>query len=460
VVSDEPSESAWYDARLALITPDGSGLRTVYRPQWQVQCPRLSPDGRHVAFVEGSCSDRVVVTGVISVLTLESEEVVRLAVNTDAAQVAWIEDGRIAYAGRSGLDSNCGLVSLGGEVDEVWSGPAQLGMLHLTAVSVDRAGTRFAASKDAPGEPPEVCILNTAPGARTWRPLTSLNDALRDIRAPRVESLKWNSSDGLEIEGLVLLPAEAERRPLPMVVIVHGGPTLNWTYSFAPGYLGHGLCLANAGYAVLLPNPRGSSGYGQDFARANLGDLGGGDFQDIVAGVEACVEAGIADGVRVGITGVSGGGLMSAWAVTQTDRFAAAIPVSCVSNWLSFHNTANIGRFDELFLQADPYDPTGNYAKLSPVMHSRAARTPTLIMHGDLDLVTPKGQAQEFYQALVDAGCTTELVIYPREGHGHAWIERPHLDDCWQRMREWFDRYLGFADATVDPAGETEVVRS
>jgi dipeptidyl aminopeptidase/acylaminoacyl peptidase len=158
--------------------------------------------------------------------------------------------------------------------------------------------------------------------------------------------------------------------------------------------------------------------------------------------VEACVAAGIADDDRVGITGVSGGGLMSAWAIGQTDRFAAAIPISCVSNWLSFHNTANIGRFDELFLQADPYEPDGNYFHQSPVVHAHKATTPTLVLHGEADLVTPLGQAQELYQALVEAGCTTELVTYPREGHGNAWIERHHLNDCWERMRSWFDRYV------------------
>lgn len=134
---------------------------------------------------------------------------------------------------------------------------------------------------------------------------------------------------------------------------------------------------------------------------------------------------------------------MSAWAVTQTDRFAASIPISCVSDWFSFHNTANVGRFDELFLDADPYDPAGNYFKLSPVAHCRNATTPTLIMHGDLDLICPKTQAQEMYQGLAEAGCEVEMVVYPREGHGHAWIERPHLRDCWIRMREWFDGHLG-----------------
>ena len=184
--------------------------------------------------------------------------------------------------------------------------------------------------------------------------------------------------------------------------------------------------------------------------------MGGGDLRDILAGVDALVAAGIADDRRVAITGVSYGGFMAAWAITQTDRFAASIPVSCCSNWLSFHNTTNIGRFDELFLQSDPYDPHGDYFARSPVVHARNCKTPTLLMHGELDLCTPPGQAQEMHRALADAGCETELVVYPREGHG--WAERGHLEDAWVRMLGWFDRHL--ATEAREPAGVVASARA
>jgi dipeptidyl aminopeptidase/acylaminoacyl peptidase len=195
-----------------------------------------------------------------------------------------------------------------------------------------------------------------------------------------------------------------------------------------------------AGYAVLLPNPRGSSGRGQAFARANLGDMGGGDLRDILAGVDAVVAEGIADGDRVAIVGTSYGGFMSAWAIGQTDRFRAAVAMAAVTNWLSFHNTTNIGRFDELFLDADPYDPEGDYFARSPIAHVRRVRTPTLVMHGEVDLCVPLSQGQELYQALAAEGVETELVVYPREGHG--WRERAHVLDGIERMRAWLDRHL------------------
>jgi dipeptidyl aminopeptidase/acylaminoacyl peptidase len=139
--------------------------------------------------------------------------------------------------------------------------------------------------------------------------------------------------------------------------------------------------------------------------------------------------------------GGSYGGFMSCWAITQTDRFAAAVPQAVCSNWTSFHLTTNIGQFDALFLDSDPYDPAGEYPRRSPVYHARGCRTPTLILHGELDLCTPLGQAQELYQALVETGCEVELVVYPREGHG--WLEREHQVDAWERTRAWLDRHLG-----------------
>ena len=128
------------------------------------------------------------------------------------------------------------------------------------------------------------------------------------------------------------------------------------------------------------------------------------------------------------------------WAVTQTDRFAASIPIAVVTDWVSFHYTTNIGQFDALFLQADPYDPQGDYTQRSPVFHAHKCKTPTLILHGEDDLCTPLPQAVEFYNALVEAGCETELVVYPREGHG--WTEREHQIDSWNRMRDWLARYV------------------
>jgi dipeptidyl aminopeptidase/acylaminoacyl peptidase len=152
------------------------------------------------------------------------------------------------------------------------------------------------------------------------------------------------------------------------------------------------------------------------------------------------VEGGIAEFDRIAISGGSYGGFMACWAVTQTDRFAAAMPMAVVTDWVSFHYTTNIGHFDRLFLQADPADPQGDYTTRSPLYHAANCKTPTLILHGEDDLCTPLGQAVEFYNALVEAGCEAELVVYPREGHG--WTEREHQIDSWNRIRQWMAEHL------------------
>jgi dipeptidyl aminopeptidase/acylaminoacyl peptidase len=302
-------------------------------------------------------------------------------------------------------------------------------------VSASADGSRIAASYESATEAPEVVLFEG--GGR--RELTTLNAEV----APRLEAAEWNSYrwesfDDLEIEGLLALPRHRPEGPLPLVVLVHGGPTGSWPWAFSP-FLP--TLLAQEGYAVLLPNPRGSVGRGAEFAEANLGDMGGGDLKDILAGVEALVRDGTGDDERVAISGGSYGGFMSSWAVTQTDRFAAAIPFAVVTDWVSFHATTNIGQFDRLFLQADPYDAEDEYTRRSPVYHAGKCKTPTLIVHGEDDLCTPLGQAFELYNALVEAGCETELVVYPREGHG--WTEREHLLDSWNRVRDWLARHLG-----------------
>ncbi|HEX9416292.1 MAG TPA: S9 family peptidase [Gaiellaceae bacterium] len=438
VCSDEPSESAWYNAYVALLDLDGREADRLYEPEWQVQTPRLVGDT--VCFVEGFCSDRGVLAGEVKVLDIAQRTVRHLPTDCDVSFLKRRDDGRLWYAGLRGMGSTCGSLSLSGEVEELWSGDAVIGLRFQPRVAADDAGRTLVTVLEGPEGPPEIVALDTSAPERGWKALSELN---ADVPDPRVagawESRTWTAEDGLEIEGLLLLPSEGER-PFPLIVYVHGGPTGAWSHAYLP-VGSSGPLLAQEGYAVLLPNPRGSAGRGQEFARANLGDMGGGDLRDILAGVDALVEGGVVDDDRVGITGGSYGGFMSAWAVTQTDRFAASIPLAAVTDWRSFHLTTNIARFDELFLDADPYEEGGEYDARSPVVQAKKCKTPTLMLHGQEDLCVPVGQAQEMYQALVEAGVETELVVYPREGHG--WFEREHLLDTWGRIRDWFGRHLG-----------------
>jgi dipeptidyl aminopeptidase/acylaminoacyl peptidase len=435
VVSDDPSESGWYDARVELLDLDTGTHRTLHTPEYQVSGVRLSGDGELVAFVEGLCSDRGLLAGEPCVVPSAGGPARVLSREVDVSDLQFTADGRLWFGALAGLGSACGWFDREGAAHTIWSGPASLAGGWVPEISVSGDGRIVAAAHSSWTEPPELRVLD-ADQPSNWRAVSAVNPGLADLELPVCERVSWEASDGLEIEGLLISPAAAET-PLPLVVNVHGGPTGAYGWEFPR--LGR-VWPAEAGYAQLLPNPRGSAGRGQQFARANLGDMGGGDLQDILAGVDSLVAAGTVDTDRVAVIGGSYGGFMAAWAITQTDRFAASVPMAAVTDWLSFHNTTNIGRFDELFLNGDPYDPDSDYLPRSPIMHARRVRTPALVIHGELDLCVPVSQAHELYQALADAGVTTELVIYPREGHG--WREREHVLDGIRRQREWFDRHL------------------
>jgi len=429
VCTDDPSESAWYDAWIGLIDIETRGVERIDTPEWQVQSPIVSPDGR-IAWIEGFASDRGVVTGTVNV-----HGVGPLAPELDVTWIDFADEETLWYAGWRSAGSMYGQLTLDGSYSTEVAGDFLVGARFQPRVTPYPDGSGVAAVFESTLAPPEIARL--APDAEPQE-LTSLNTEL----APQLPSAdwrpyEWESFDGLRIEGLLALPRGHENGALPLVVFVHGGPTSTWAWSFPPLLM---QMMLQDGYALLLPNPRGSTGRGQEFARANLGEMGGGDLQDILTGVDALVADGTVDTDRVAITGGSYGGFMSTWAVTQTDRFAAAIPFAVVTDWTSFHYTTNIGHFDALFLQGEPRDPNGPYPKWSPVFHAQNVKTPTLIIHGEDDLCTPLPQATEFYNALVEAGCEVELVIYPREGHG--WTEREHQIDAWNRVQAWLEKHV------------------
>jgi dipeptidyl aminopeptidase/acylaminoacyl peptidase len=431
VCTDDPSESAWYGAWIALLDLDERSAERVYTAQWQLQCPCISPEGR-VAWIEGFASDRAVVTGTAHVLGAGP-----LAAELDVTWLAFADEETLWCAGSRRSGSFAGRLRLDGAFDEAFAGEAVVGLRFQQRISPSADGSLVAAIFESAHEPPEVVFLEDGGP----RPATALNEGLAaQLDVCDWRPYAWTSFDGLEVEGLLAVPKGHDGEALPLVVIVHGGPTGTWSWQFVHA-LGLPQLLASEGYASFLPNPRGSSGRGQEFARANLGDMGGGDLGDILAGVDALVRDGIADDARVAITGGSYGGFMASWAVTQTDRFAAAMPFAVVTDWTSFHYTTNIGRFDALFLQGEPCDPGGPYPKRSPIFHAQRCRTPTLIIHGEEDLCTPLSQATELYNALVEGGCEVELVVYPREGHG--WSEREHQIDSWNRIRDWLAGHLG-----------------
>jgi dipeptidyl aminopeptidase/acylaminoacyl peptidase len=257
----------------------------------------------------------------------------------------------------------------------------------------------------------------------------------------RTTALRWRS-DGQEIEGLLTYPANY--RPgsrVPLLVIVHGGPTGVFTQSFigAPGPYPIAV-FASRGYAVLRVNPRGSSGYGKLFRYLNYRDWGGGDYRDIMSGVDHVIGLGVADSTRLGIMGWSYGGYMTSWVITQTKRFRAASVGAGVTNLMSFTGTADIPGFIPDYMGGEYWDNFDAWRTRSAMFNIKGVSTPTLIQHGERDLRVPISQGYELYNALKRQKVPVQMVVYPRQPHG---IQEPKLVlDAMQRNLEWFDRWI------------------
>ncbi len=436
IVSDSPGEDAWYSAPLAMIDLDSGKERILLRADDQLGLPSASPDGSRLAVVRAVCSDRWIVAG--DLLLVDPEHGQATPVDTggiDVTGLAWRDADRLLFIGLRGLDTVAGVVDAAtGETKETWSSPEGAGFWYPAAQPMAEDG--FVLVVESYDRPPTLTMVRDG----TPIPVVSFEHEGTEYQRQiggRMERVDWSAGDGTRIEGLLLRP-EGDP-PYPLVVSVHGGPV--WAYQDRWSARASTIpLLASRGYAVLFANPRGSGGRGQDFARQVYGDMGGGDAGDILAGIDALIERGLADPDRVGVMGGSYGGFMTTWLVTQSDRFAAAVAVSPVTDWYSQHYTSNLSHWDRIILADDPASAGGQYFQRSPLMHVGQTRTPTLLTAGLQDRCTPPGQAVEFHQALIEHGVESELALYPDEGHGVR--KFPAIVDYCTRVVEWFERHM------------------
>jgi dipeptidyl aminopeptidase/acylaminoacyl peptidase len=444
ITSEQPSEDDWYCAVLSRLDISTGAVTELLRSDVQLGLPAGTSDGTRAAVVQAVCSDRWIVAGDLILLDLVAGT--RCAVDTagtDVTAVQWIDGTRLGYIGQRHLDSVAGIADHG-----EGSLPATITARELVASAQSWASWFYPAGaftsdgrvvviRDDYDLPQEIAIVGTGADQVLASLAHAGTDYIRSV-AGSAANVSWSAPDGTPIEGVLCTPPGAA--PFPLVLHVHGGPIGAHQRSWAMRDYAVPL-LVSRGYAVLLPNPRGSSGRGQEFAAAVVGDMGGADTYDYLSGIDAMTERGIADPARIGTMGVSYGGFMSAWLVTQDQRFSAAVAGSPVTQWYSFTFTTNIPRWGLWFLDnADP-EEIGNQAHTrSPAMHASKARTPTLLTAGAKDRCTPAGQAREFYQALIGHGVESELVIYPEEGHGVSRF--PAVTDYLTRLVTWFERYM------------------
>jgi len=318
----------------------------------------------------------------------------------------------------------------------------------INGTSISKDGRTIVLTMDAPDSATEVYV--TDPSFANLKRLTDTNPQLAEVAQGETEVITWKSSDGVEVEGVLLKPVgfQAGKR-YPTLVVAHGGPAGAFVNGFRLGGLEGGQVWAGKGWAVFYPNPRGSSNYGQKTLAANVNDWGGGDYKDIMTGVDALVARGISDPDKLAHIGWSYGGYMTAWVITQTSRFKAAMVGAGLTNMWSMYGTNDIPSVLIAYFGGIPNKQTlPLYLDRSAMSHIDKATTPTLILHGANDERVPTGQAYELYRGLKDRGKATELVFYPREGHGIT--EYYHQKDRMERIYNWVTKYtLGSGGTTT-----------
>ncbi len=380
------------------------------------------------------------VMGIPSVIDISKGPVQQLGTHYRGVvwEADWLPDGRILVSAQEGVQGTLGIMS---------NDLSRLQLLKKVGRTYDRPenwsvsadGKQIAFLDAAASSAPDVWMIN-ANGSELKR-ITNMNPQLRSFPFGKTEIIRWKSKDGIEIEGVLVRPAAYENgKRYPLIVQIHGGPDWCWWDGWNASWHEWAQLLAGAGYAVLLPNPRGSVCNGLEFAEANIQDWGGGDLQDILSGVDDLIDKGIADPDRLGIGGWSYGGYMTAWAITQTNRFKAAVMGAGLSNLTSQHGTGDIPTFTKVYFGSSPYENAEPFHQRSAIYNVKNVRTPTLILHGQQDKRVPLSQAEEFYRALRERNVPVQFVIYPREPH--QIYELAHGQDLLERVLKWFDRYL------------------
>lgn len=429
----------WYIAQIYTLPAHGGAMKSIYKPTLQVAMPSWSPDGKWIAFISGLMSDEPSVGGDVFVMPSSGGEArnVTPGMKASASSLNWSADSRRVVFGEE-VDGESGLASVDvstGDMQQLWHGPEQLTASGWgTAVSLATDGKTSATVRQSLSHPPEVW----AGPVGQWKQITSRNANLKPAWG-EAKSIHW-SNEGLELQGWLLYPRNFDpAKKYPMVVSVHGGPGA-MTKSTWPGPHSFAVALSGDDYFVFMPNPRGSFGEGEAFTRANVKDFGYGDFRDILSGVDEVLKQVPVDSKRVGITGWSYGGYMTMWAVTQTDRFAAAVAGAGIANYQSYYGENQIDQWMIPFFGASVYDDPQVYARSSPITFIKRVKTPTLVLVGDSDGECPPPQSFEFWHALKTLGVETELVVYEHEGHGFA--DPAHQRDVIERAAGWFDSHL------------------
>ncbi len=407
---------------------------------------RWSVDGQWIAYTQNPDPNSGVSATYLYVVSAAGGAPRQLTTKFDlnVGTPVWSRDGRRIYFSTNVLEA-VEVYSVDVATGEVKQITRRGGTTGITEISRD--GKTIVGTASGPGQPTE--LYRTSADFAALTPLSNHNSWLKDYALADTEVVRWKSKDGMEVEGLLTRPVGYQAgSKVPLLLNPHGGPTGASINNFN----GTVQVLAANGFAVLQPNFRGSTGKGLAFAQANKNTWGKGDYEDCMTGVDALIASGIADPDRLGAFGWSYGGYMTFWILTQTDRFKAISPGAGLSNIYSMYSQNDIQRYLRWFYSdKSPWDAQELYWDRSPMKYVKNVKTPTMIMHGQVDTRVPIAQAQEFYQALKEQKVPVEFVVYPRENHGFT--EPRHQMDRVRRYVKFFAKYLN-APVVTEPRGQ------
>ena len=401
--------------------------------------PGYSRDGKWISMVVSDLPVRWAQSNNIVVFPASGGAAKKMPISHDGQPniVGWSADNSKIYfteakgAGTSLFSAN---VAAGTVAEE------QFADALATGVSLNEDCTVFSFVMQTSARPPEAYIARSGDAQPTQ--ISNANGDLAKMTVGKTEVVKWKSTDGRDIEGLLTYPiGYVAGTKVPLILNIHGGPAGVFQHSFIGGRGSYPIAtFASRGYAVLRPNPRGSSGYGTEFRRANIKDWGNGDYNDLMTGVDKVIAMGIADPDRLGVMGWSYGGYMTSTIITKTKRFKAASAGAPVTNLMSFNGTADIPGFIPDYFGGQSWENPEIYAKHSAMFNIKGAATPTLIQHGEADVRVPISQGYELYNALKAQGVPTRMIVLPRMPHGP---NEPKMQiAAMQSNLDWFEKYL------------------
>lgn len=422
VATDKPESDLRNMERIYSVSiQDGKFVQLLW-PKAPFRGLQVSPDGGSVAFVMSPADGPQAQDLFLAPADFRSVKDITAEKDRPVTSFHWLNNHEVAALFTNGFRSE--LDAMGGRTRKLVSDDS----LDVSQFAVSAEGAVVYVAESA-SVPPELWAEG--------KMVSHFNDELAKIALQKAEFFEYKSFDGTPIEAALFRGAGTrDGEPAPTVALIHGGPAGLWRNRFdALTQL-----LVAHGYTVMQPNIRGSSGYGQKFLASNKGDWGGGDFKDVMAGVDDLIRRNIADTNRLGIAGWSYGGYMSEWAITQTDRFRVAICGAGMADLATEFGTESRSEGDEWYF-GTPYENFVGFQKSSPIQYIKNAKTPTLILQGEADTTDPISQSQMLYHGLKRYDVPAVFVVYPREPHGLR--EQKHIIDRYRRSVEFVDKYLG-----------------